>query len=114
MTDPMQQAVEVLARALWLAEEGHAVNYPADATPVTAIGLMSQAVQLELIEKRATALLAEIAPLIRADEREQCAKVAERRRYSCNTGSPMLDMANAGRTEEASEIAAAIRQRGNE
>lgn len=96
MTD-MQTAVEVLARALWCREN----------LPRPEIGFIPP-------EDHARALLAEIAPLIRADEREACAMVAERRRYSCNTGSPMLDMANAGRTEEASEIAAAIRQRGSE
>ena len=100
MADPMQTAVEVLARALWLAEEGHAVSYPADAMPITETGRKAQAAILDRIQSQARALLAEIAPLIRAEEREACAKVVEAEAHE--------------ECDVAEQIAAAIRQRGNE
>ena len=81
----MQTAVEVLARAL--------PRVTMDASRVSA-----------------AALLAEIAPLIRAEEREQCAKVADRE--AKDGGS--RDEYDQGWCRGASVVAAAIRQRGNE
>lgn len=99
MTDPMQTAVEVLARAL--------PRVTMDASRVSA-----------------AALLAEIAPLIRAEEREACAKVADERSAAyahhwpklaevIGEGNPAVKMMQACQ-EDAAHIAAAIRQRGNE
>lgn len=108
MTDPTQ-AVEVLARAFSCdTEEEWAgrVNFP-DA-----------AAGAETFREVARALLAEIAPLLVAEEREACAKVA-----GDAAAARKLEHALAPKTSEAyqfalhrmreaSAIADAIRERG--
>lgn len=91
MADPMQTAVEVLARELSCDTEeewADRVNWPEAAAGA------------ETFRVEARRILAKIEPLIRAEEREACAKVVEAEAHE--------------ECDVAEQIAAAIRQRGNE
>ena len=97
MTD-MTQAVEVLARALANASARGQEPY--------------------VFTTRARALLAEIAPLLVAEEREACAKVAEDAAEARKLEHALAPKTSEAyqfalhRMREASAIAATIRERG--
>lgn len=113
MTDPMQTAVEVLARELSCDTEeewADRVNWPEAAAGA------------ETFRVEARRILAEIAPLIRAEESEACAKLADAEADMRRTQQQDAKRRNAPKEARDFEsmaiaaiyIAAAIRQRGDE
>ena len=101
MTDPLQQAVEVLARAL--CREDLIIPDLAHRT------LEHQADY----KASASLILAEIAPMIEAAEREACAKVADQ--YHADAvkwAQEQVWFTGEPRETDSSRIAAAIRERG--